>query len=81
MGSDPQLESLFALEMDRETFDIMWEMSAPGHPAEECFLRGRQEEFYCEEDLALSGPFDHMPDVRRFLHPRPSWPINMPSIK
>lgn len=52
------------LEMDKETFDVMWEMSAPGHPAEDCFLRVRQEEFYCEEDVTLSGPFDGMPEVR-----------------
>lgn len=55
------------LEMDRETFDIMWKMSAPGHPAEECFLRARQEELYCEKDIALSGPFDEMPEACHFI--------------
>jgi len=50
--------------MDKDTFDEMWEMSAPGHPAEECFLRLPQEEYYCEEDYAQSGPFNEWPDVR-----------------
>ncbi|KAK7018968.1 nuclear export factor [Favolaschia claudopus] len=35
-------------KMDQETFKTMWELSAPGGPAEGCFLRIHQEEYYAE---------------------------------
>jgi len=34
------------LELERETFEIMWEMSTPGGEAEGCFLRATQTEYY-----------------------------------
>jgi D-aspartate oxidase len=51
--------------LDRTTFDKMWAMSAPGHPAEACFMRLPQSE-YCEE--ADAGELEHlsfMPDYRK----------------
>ncbi|EIN08914.1 D-amino-acid oxidase [Punctularia strigosozonata HHB-11173 SS5] len=36
-------------EMDQETFRIMWDLSAPGGAAENCFLRLPQTEFYVDE--------------------------------
>ncbi|KAH9968244.1 nucleotide-binding domain-containing protein [Russula dissimulans] len=33
-------------KLERETFDIMWEMSDPGSEAESCFLRASQIEYY-----------------------------------
>ncbi|KAL1743018.1 FAD dependent oxidoreductase [Schizophyllum fasciatum] len=33
-------------KMDRETFEVMWDMSAPGGAAEGCFLRIPQTEMY-----------------------------------
>ena len=47
-------------ELDRETFEVMWEMSAPGGEAEGCFLRISQTDyFYDGRDVHL----DWMPDV------------------
>ncbi|KAF8880070.1 D-amino-acid oxidase [Infundibulicybe gibba] len=34
------------LDFDRATFDVMWAMSAPGSPAEGCFMRIPQTEYY-----------------------------------
>jgi hypothetical protein len=48
--------------MDRETFDVMWKLSAPGSPAEGCFLRLKQEEYY-RESKAQPDPLEFMPDV------------------
>jgi len=53
-------------EMDRETFDVMWELSAPGSPAEGCFLRLKQEEYYGEEKVQ-PDPLEFMPDVSRSI--------------
>jgi hypothetical protein len=49
-------------ELDRETFDVMWELSAPGSPAEACFLRLHQEEYYGEEKTQ-PDPLAFMPEV------------------
>src|ERR1700733_1600783 len=49
--------------IDRETFDVMWELSAAGSPAEACFLRSRQEEYYTEEAEVQRDPLEFMPDV------------------
>lgn len=49
--------------IDRETFDVMWELSAPGSPAEACFLRLRQEEYYSEDAEVQRDPLEFMPDV------------------
>ncbi|KAF8265939.1 D-amino-acid oxidase [Lactarius quietus] len=37
-------------KLERETFDIMWEMSAPGGEAEGCFLRAPQTEYNAVKD-------------------------------
>jgi hypothetical protein len=49
-------------EMDKETFDVMWNMSAPEGPATGCFLRIPQVEYYAD---AKPRPheLEHMPDV------------------
>ncbi|KAF5383265.1 hypothetical protein D9615_005066 [Tricholomella constricta] len=62
---------LYATEMDRETFETMWELSAPGGPAEECFLRLNQEEFHCEE-RPQPDVLETMPDFR--MLPQDDWP-------
>ncbi|KAJ7908233.1 D-amino-acid oxidase [Mycena leptocephala] len=48
-------------EMDTETFRAFWEMSAPGHPAEKCFIRTPQYEHYFE-DLGHPRGLETMPD-------------------
>jgi hypothetical protein len=50
-------------EMDQETFKTMWELSAPGGPAEGCFLR-MQENQYFAEPIANPEVLQVMPDVR-----------------
>lgn len=48
------------IEIDEETFKIMWELSAPGGEAEGCFLRLQQKDyFYDGRDPHL----EWMPDV------------------
>ncbi|KAJ6597793.1 D-amino-acid oxidase [Mycena vulgaris] len=47
--------------MDTETFRVFWEMSAPGHPAEKCFIRTPQHEHYFE-DLGHPRGLETMPD-------------------
>ncbi|KAN0136776.1 hypothetical protein V8E53_005217, partial [Lactarius tabidus] len=37
-------------KLERETFEIMWEMSIPGGEAEGCFLRAPQTEYYAVEE-------------------------------
>jgi hypothetical protein len=48
--------------MDRETFDVMWKMSAPDSPTQHLFMRIAQTELYTEP---LLGPsvLEVMPDV------------------
>ncbi|KAH9053180.1 nucleotide-binding domain-containing protein [Lactarius vividus] len=36
--------------LERKTFDIMWEMSAPGGEAEGCFLRAPQTDYYVAKE-------------------------------
>jgi hypothetical protein len=57
--------------MDKETFDKMWELSAPGSDAEKCFMRLPQTEYYIE---AKPRPheLEHMPNVRPILYPSSS---------
>ncbi|TFK49360.1 D-amino-acid oxidase [Heliocybe sulcata] len=50
-------------EVDKETFKVMWEMSAPEGGAEGCFLRERQTEYYCDKQDE-PHPLAHMPDFR-----------------
>ncbi|KAJ7749293.1 D-amino-acid oxidase [Mycena maculata] len=47
--------------MDQETFKIMWELSAPGGPAEGCFLRIREDEYFAEP-IAHPEVLQAMPD-------------------
>ncbi|KAF8271887.1 D-amino-acid oxidase [Lactarius quietus] len=51
-------------KLERETFDIMWEMSAPGGEAEGCFLRAPQTEYNAvkEENPDLHSCY---PDFQR----------------
>ncbi|KAJ7218306.1 D-amino-acid oxidase [Mycena rebaudengoi] len=39
-------------KMDQETFRTMWELSAPGSSAEDCFLRIHEEEYFAEPTAA-----------------------------
>ncbi|EGO03581.1 hypothetical protein SERLA73DRAFT_175101 [Serpula lacrymans var. lacrymans S7.3] len=57
-GSD-----LNQLGIDKETFDVMWELSAPGGAAEGCFLRHTQTEYHGD---ASPSPhwLEFMPDFR-----------------
>ncbi|KAF8202078.1 hypothetical protein K438DRAFT_1581678 [Mycena galopus ATCC 62051] len=50
-------------EMDTETFRVFWEMSAPGHAAEKCFIRTPQYEHYFE-DLGHPRGLETMPDFK-----------------
>lgn len=48
------------LAIDRETFDVMWELSAPGGDAEHCFFRIPQTDYLFDgRDECL----DWMPNV------------------
>lgn len=48
-----------------DTFKIMWDMSAPGSDAAECFLRLKQAEIYKDEDMSVgyTDAYKNMPDV------------------
>ncbi|KAJ7057803.1 D-amino-acid oxidase [Mycena amicta] len=53
-------------KMDQETFKIMWELSAPGGPAEGCFLRIQEREYFAEpiahpEVLSVMPEFAKIP--------------------
>ncbi|KAJ7773836.1 D-aspartate oxidase [Mycena metata] len=50
-------------KMDSETFKVFWEMSEPGHPAEKCFIRAPQYEYYFE-DVAYPPGLESMPDFK-----------------
>lgn len=49
-------------KLDKETFDVLWEMSAPGSESEECFLRITHRTYSSKE--ALPHPLTWMPDHR-----------------
>ena len=51
--------------MEKETFRVMWEMSAPGSDTEGCFLRLPQAEYYIDKRVNATG-LEHMPDVSKF---------------
>lgn len=61
--------------MAAETFDIMWELSAPGSQAEGCFKRLTGRDYYAKKE-ACAAPAEAlkgMPDVSRvaiinFMH-------------
>jgi len=51
------------IELEEETFNVMWELSASGNDAEECFLRIPQME-YMFVDRPKPEPLEKMPNVR-----------------
>jgi hypothetical protein len=53
------------LEMDQETFEVMWEMSKPGGEAEGCFLRIHQTNYFTV-DIKDAIPTRELPDVCQF---------------
>ena len=59
------------LELDKETFDVMWEMSKPGSETEGLFLRMNQRIHY-EVEPDQDIPVEWMPDVRS--------PLNYPRL-
>ncbi|KAJ7637045.1 D-amino-acid oxidase [Roridomyces roridus] len=50
-------------KMDQDTFKTMWDLSAPGGPAEGCFLRIREDEFFAEP-IANPEVLRVMPDYQ-----------------
>jgi hypothetical protein len=54
------------IELEEETFNVMWELSASGSDAEECFLRIPQTEYFVV-DPPKPEPLEKMPNVR--AHP------------
>ncbi|KAL0958106.1 hypothetical protein HGRIS_000276 [Hohenbuehelia grisea] len=50
-------------KFEKDTFDIMWDLSKPGGEAEHCFMRVRQEEYY-DAELAKPNPLEDMPDFQ-----------------
>jgi len=50
-------------ELDKETFDVMWEMSKPGSETEGLFLRMDQKDYY-EVQPDQDIPIEWMPNVR-----------------
>jgi hypothetical protein len=53
----------FSTEIDKDTFDYMWQLSEPDKgPAEGCFLRLKQEELY-EDGHGNGNVPDFYPDV------------------
>ena len=50
------------LELDKETFDVMWEMSKPGSETEGLFLRTDQKDYY-EVEPDQDIPIGWMPNV------------------
>jgi len=56
---------LLALELEKETFEEMWKLSAPDGGAEHCFLRASQKEYYLVEQsdpelLSIYPEFRHL---------------------
>ncbi|KAL1715116.1 hypothetical protein EV715DRAFT_256573 [Schizophyllum commune] len=50
--------------MDRETFDVMWNLSAPGGAAEGCFLRIPQTEMYHQQHRQPHELEEWMPNFK-----------------
>ena len=57
----------YIVELDMDTFKVMWDLSAPGGGAEGCFLRLNQTEYYREESTQ-PDPLEIMPDVSCSFH-------------
>ncbi|KAJ7468772.1 hypothetical protein FB451DRAFT_381682 [Mycena latifolia] len=58
-GDDPRENRI-----ETETFRVFWEMSEPGHPAEKCFIRTLQYQYYFEEDSGHPRGGETMPDFK-----------------
>ncbi|TFK39747.1 D-aspartate oxidase [Crucibulum laeve] len=70
-------------KLDERTFDVMWELSAPGSEAEECFLRVHQTEYFFSE-RPIPEPLETMPDFQRLpessLIPGATWGISFSTV-
>ena len=53
----------YPTEIDQDTFQVMWEMSAPGGEAEGCFLRLPQTDYFYD---GRNPHLEWMPDVCAF---------------
>jgi hypothetical protein len=58
---------VLSLEYEEKTFEIMWEMSAPGSDSEECFLRLPHTEYFYDERPSPE-PLEKMPNVSASTH-------------
>ena len=56
------------LAIDTETFDVMWELSAPGSEAEECFMRIPHTEYYLQECPRPHPLESFMPNVSQYSY-------------
>ncbi|ETW75833.1 hypothetical protein HETIRDRAFT_239418, partial [Heterobasidion irregulare TC 32-1] len=70
---DPQQQKL-----EKETFEIMWDLSRPGGEAEGCFLRAPQTEYYNFDPNFSRYDLSFMPDFR---HLSPDDRPNIPDLK
>lgn len=52
------------LKYDQRTFEVMWEMSDPEHPASGCFMRLHQVEHFIEQERATYSPYEFMPGYK-----------------
>jgi hypothetical protein len=62
--TDPYLPLTRLSEMDQDTFRVMWEMSAADSPAQHCFLRQPQLEYFVEAKTPEEMCLETMPNVR-----------------
>ncbi|KAG9119496.1 hypothetical protein FRC07_005455 [Ceratobasidium sp. 392] len=49
---------------DARTFEVMWKMSEPGHPASGCFLRLHQTENFIKQPDSAHSPYWFMPGYK-----------------
>ncbi|CAE6339494.1 unnamed protein product [Rhizoctonia solani] len=49
------------LAYDKRTFQVMWEMSEPDHPASGCFMRLHQVEHFVDKHPSVYSSYDFMP--------------------
>lgn len=59
----PEFSCLESTELDMDTFEVMWNLSAPGGGADGCFLRLKQSEFRYEKSTNWTDALSKMPDV------------------
>jgi len=66
--SEEDLNHFIPLEgYEEKTFEIFWEMSAPGSDSEECFLRMPQTQYYFDERPG-EEPLAKMPNVSKYSY-------------